>query len=149
MIPRDASRLTDACQNEEKLNGAYGPVMRKSLHDRLSRGTMYTINTYLWSSNEDVIHSTRSKVSVSSFTETGRTRLKRSLLECERFFFNNESECTFTESNCEFCMNLSNMERALLVLDKRFCWSRSVFDDVNYWIDFKGVLKYCHAKYYV
>ena len=43
-ILRDESRLTDACRNEEKLNGSYGPVILKSLHDSLSRGTMCAIN---------------------------------------------------------------------------------------------------------
>ena len=44
VILRDVSRLTTAFQNEEKLNGAHGPVMCKSLHDSLSRGTMCLIN---------------------------------------------------------------------------------------------------------
>ena len=44
-ILRDASRLTTACKKEEKLNGAYGPIMRNFLHDRLSRGTMCVIST--------------------------------------------------------------------------------------------------------
>ena len=43
-ILRDKSLVTTVCQNEEKLNGAYGTVMRKSLHDSLSRGTMHVIN---------------------------------------------------------------------------------------------------------
>ena len=50
-------------------------------------------------------------------------------------FFNNESEYTFAESYCEFCMNLSNKERVLLSLEKRVCYSRSVFDDVNNCVD--------------
>ena len=41
---RETSRLTKICQNEEKLNGSCGPVMRKSLHDSLSRATMLLTN---------------------------------------------------------------------------------------------------------
>ena len=41
---RETSRLTEICQNENKLNGACGPVMRKSLHDRSHRDTMLLIN---------------------------------------------------------------------------------------------------------
>ena len=122
--------------------------MRKSLHDSLSRGTMCVINSDLWSRNKDVIHLKRSEVNVTSFAETGRTCLKIDLMECEGRFFNNEPEHTFSESDCEFCMNLSNMEIALLVLDERVCRSRSVFDDVNEWIDCKGELKHYCAKCY-
>ena len=32
-------------QKEEKLNGAFGPVIKNSLHDSLSRGTMCVVNT--------------------------------------------------------------------------------------------------------
>ena len=39
-ILRETSRLTKICQNEEKLNRACGPVMRKYLRDSLSRATM-------------------------------------------------------------------------------------------------------------
>ena len=45
-------------------------------------------------------------------------------------------------------MNLLNRERALLVLDKRFCWSRSAFDDANDWTDCKNELKHYYVKYY-
>ena len=48
----DAFRLTNVCQNEEKFNGAYVLVMRKSLHDSLLRGTMCVVNAGLWSSNK-------------------------------------------------------------------------------------------------
>ena len=34
-ILRETSRLTKISQNEEKLNGACGPVMSKTLHDSL------------------------------------------------------------------------------------------------------------------
>ena len=37
---RETSRFTTICQNEDKLNGAHGPVMRKVMHDCLSRDTM-------------------------------------------------------------------------------------------------------------
>ena len=39
------SRWTKVCQNEEKLNGVCGPVMRKYLCDILSRSTMLLMNT--------------------------------------------------------------------------------------------------------
>ena len=35
-ILRDASFLTAVCQNEDKLNGAYGPVVCESLYYSLS-----------------------------------------------------------------------------------------------------------------
>ena len=62
--------------------------------------------------------------------------------------FNNESECTFDETNSDFCMDVSNRERALLVLHKRFCWGRSVFDEFNDWTDFKGEFMHYYEKHY-
>ena len=61
--------------------------------------------------------------------------------------FNNESDHTFAESTCEFCINSSSIEISLLVLDKGICWSRSPFNDVNDWIDCKGKLKHYHEKF--
>ena len=46
-------------------------------------------------------------------------------------------------------MNLSNRERFLLVLDESVWWSRSFFDDVNYWIDCKCELKHYYVKHHV
>ena len=86
-ILRDESRLILICQNEEKLNGAYRLVMHKFLHDSLSRGTMCIINADLWSGKKAIVHATISEVNVTSFTNTGRTCLKRAILECERRFF--------------------------------------------------------------
>ena len=57
-ILRDESQLTSVCQKEEKSNGAHGPVVRKSLHDRLCMVTMSTINTDQYSSDKDTIHPT-------------------------------------------------------------------------------------------
>ena len=73
----------------------------------------------------------------------------RTFLQHERRFFNNKSEITFAEANSEFCVNLSNRERALLVLDKRVCWSRSVSDDANDWTDCKNKLMHYHVKHYI
>ena len=68
----ETSRLTKISQNEEKVNGACGPVMRKSLHDSLSRATMLLINTEQQSSDKCMTHSTRSQENGDSFTETGK-----------------------------------------------------------------------------
>ena len=68
----DVSRLTSVCQNEEKLNGACGTVVRKSLHDSLWRATMRIINTDHLSSDKEIIHPTRSEINVNSFTKAGK-----------------------------------------------------------------------------
>ena len=39
-VQHNTSRLTSIFQNEEKLNGACGPVMRKTLHDGFSCGSI-------------------------------------------------------------------------------------------------------------
>ena len=101
-ILRDTSRLTAVFQDDEKLNGACGPVMQKSLHDRLSRVTMRMINSDQWSSNKDMMHPTRSDVNVNSFSKAKNPCKRRALLQCERIFFNNKSEITFAEANSVF-----------------------------------------------
>ena len=103
-----------------KLNRACGPVMRKSLRDSLSRATMRLINADKWSSDKEMMHTTRSEVNVNSFSKAGKICKMRALLECERRFFNNKSEITFAEANSEFYVNLSNSEKALIVLEKGF-----------------------------
>ena len=45
-------------------------------------------------------------------------------------------------------MNLSDRERAMLVLDKRFCWSRSSFDNVLEWNECQNELKHYCIDYY-
>ena len=51
-ILNDTSKLTTICQNEEKLNGACGLVMRKVLHDGFSCRTMKVMSTNELSSNK-------------------------------------------------------------------------------------------------
>ena len=77
------------------------------------------------------MHPTRSEVNVDSFAEAVQTFKKRALLECEKMFFNKKSKTTFADANNDFGMKLSNRERALLVLEKSCCWSKSVFESVN------------------
>ena len=130
-ILRYTSQLILVCQNEEKLNVSHGPVMQKSLHDSLLKETMELISTEQRSSDKHMTCPTRSEVNVNSFAEAGKACKKRAFLEFERRFFNNKSETTFADAKYDFCMHLSNRERSLLVLDKRFCWSRSVFENVH------------------
>ena len=46
--------------------------MQKSLHHRLSRKTSQLINAEKWSSEKDMICSTRSEIDTDSFTESGQ-----------------------------------------------------------------------------
>ena len=89
----------------------------------------------------------RSEASLDSFDETGTICKKRVLLEFESRFFNNESEATFAENNAEFCTNSLGRERALLLLDKRACLSRSDFDDNQEWSDCQNELKCYFLKH--
>ena len=54
-VLRETSRLTTTCQNEEKLNSACGPLMRKALHDSLSRDDMALIDIDDWSSKKYIL----------------------------------------------------------------------------------------------
>ena len=58
-ILRDTLRVIFVIQKEEKLNEACEPVMHKFLHDSSFRETMRMINADKWSSNKDMMHSTR------------------------------------------------------------------------------------------
>ena len=98
-ILRDTCRLTAICQNEERLNSVYGPIVRNYLYDSLSSRNMCIINTDLWVGNTAMIHPARSEDNVTSITNIGRTCLKRTLLECEKSRFKNKTEYIFVESN--------------------------------------------------
>ena len=80
-------------------------------------------------------------MSENLFTGTGLARRTRVLLECERRFFNNETEETFAQSNLEFEMKLTDREKVMLVLDPRIFWSRKVFNDAAKWKDYESELK--------
>ena len=68
------------------------------------------------------MHPIRSDVNVNSFAIAGKNMQNESIFfECERKKINNESEIIFAGANSEFCMKLSDRERALLVLEKRGC----------------------------
>ena len=45
IILSDTSKLTTIFQNEDKLNGAHGPILRKVLHDGFSCGTVKVVRT--------------------------------------------------------------------------------------------------------
>ena len=83
---RETSRLTKICQNEDKLNGACGPVIRNLLHDILCRGTMLLIDAEQWTSHKEITHPTRSEANAYSFTDTGKFCRNRAFLECKRRF---------------------------------------------------------------
>ena len=110
-VLRETSRIETIYQNEEKLNSAHAPAMRKALHDSLSRDAMSLIDVDNWSSNEERTHPTRSEAKVESFVVTGRICRARALLETERWFFNNKTEETFAQSNAETQMNLTDREK--------------------------------------
>ena len=80
---RETSRLTAICQNEDKLNGACGLVMRKALHDILSRDTMALIYVEQWSDHKEMTHPTRSEVNAYSFVDTGKVCGTREFLGYE------------------------------------------------------------------
>ena len=107
-VLRETSRLASICQNEEKLNSGHGPVMRKALHDILSRDTTSLIVIDDWNSNKERVHPNRSEVKVESFAVTGKMCRARALLETERRFFNNETKETFVESSTEAEVNLTD-----------------------------------------
>ena len=95
------------------------------------------------------MHPTRSEVKVESFALAGKIYRKRALLETKRRFFNNKTEETFAESNTEIEMNLTDREKATLLLDPRTAWNKQVLDDETMWNDCKDELKHFHRACYV
>ena len=80
-VLRETTPLTTVCQNEDKLNSACGPVLRKNLHDSLSIDFISLTNADQWSSNKMQTHPTRSDVKVESFANAGKICRRRVLLE--------------------------------------------------------------------
>ena len=145
-VLRESSRLTEICQNEEKLNSACGPVMRKALHDSSSRDAMSLIDVDDWSSNKEETHPTRSEVKVESFAVAVKICRKRALLETERRFFNNKTEVTVVQSNAEIEIKLTDREKASLALDPRNAWNEQVFHDATMWNNYKDEFKYLYRE---
>ena len=110
---------------------------------------MLLTKTEQWSSDKAMMRPTRSEANIDSFSETGKICKKRALLECERIFFKIKTEKTFAENNSEFSMNLLDRERAMLVIDKRVCWSRCSFYNVMQCNECKTELKRYCIKYHV
>ena len=104
------------------MNGACGPAMRTSLHNSLSRDDMTSIDVGELSAHKEMMHPTRSEANVDSFAKkTGKVCGTRSLLKCERKFFNRKAEDAFAERSTEFSIKLKNKETAVLVLEKTIC----------------------------
>ena len=55
-----------------------------------------------------MMHPTMSEANTDPFTDIGKVYKNRALLECERKFFDNETEEIFVESNTNFFMNLTD-----------------------------------------
>ena len=107
--------------------------MRKTLHDELSCGSMNVIDADSWSNKKSVMNPKRLDASTGTFTTIGKTCLIRALLESDQRFFGNYEEETFAESGEDCDMSLSDRENTSLLMDKRTCFSRSVFHLVNIW----------------
>ena len=72
---------------------------------------------------------------VESFTLAGKIFRKRALLQTERRFFNNKTEDTFAESSTEIETNLTDREKATLLLDPRTSWNKQALDEETMWND--------------
>ena len=70
-------------QNESNLNAAYGPVIRTVIHKILSSDAMKLIHVELWG---NVTNALRVDVDVNTFSDAGRERRTRAILETERRF---------------------------------------------------------------
>ena len=71
--------------------------MRKTLNDKLSSGSLNSIDTDAWSKNHVMMHPIRTATNENSFTIIGKTCLSRGLLETEVIFFGKTEDVTFAE----------------------------------------------------
>ena len=67
--------------------------------------------------------------------------MSRTILETKRRFFGYKEDATFVEGGKEADMSLSDRDKADLLLDKRTCFSRSVFHSVEDWSDVQVFFK--------
>ena len=123
--------------------------MRKTLHDGLSCRRMNNTDVDYWSNKKYITHPTRSKINTETFTTTGNPCLNIALLETERCFFGNTTEKTFTESSEDCDVSSYDRKKVLLLMEKRTCFSGSVFRSVRNWTNAREKLKKFHANYFV
>ena len=140
MASKDLCTLS---QNESHLNAAYGPVVRKNLHNTLSAPTMMVIDTNRWGRN---VKAPRSSKLVSDFSEYGAECRRRAKLECERRFFGNTSEEVFPQGQCS--VGCKNREKGVLLLDKRTCCNMLIMKKGE-WEDAVHVLESFYIDFYV
>ena len=133
-------------QTEKKFIAAFGPVMRKNLHNEYTSNTMYLIHLDEW---KDQIHPPRRQVPVDDFSDNGRECRKRALLEVERRFFGNNTEEVFEEDAQEAVLKLKQRGKATLVLDKRTCYRRSIMHTEEEWKDACAALRVFYIEFYV
>ena len=76
-------------QNELLLNSAYGLVMKKILHKKLSASKLLMIDVANWKKTS---HAPRKEVNVNTWSTNGLECRRRALLECEWRFFGNRME---------------------------------------------------------
>ena len=88
-----------------------------------------------------MMHAKRSEINIDIFTTARKTYLNRLLFETERSFFGNTVEKNYTEPGADCEMSFSDREKALLLMDKRTSFGRSVFSSVRDWNDARDKLK--------
>ena len=144
-ILRSSKTLVTLSQTETKLNAAFAPIMRKKVHDDLTGSSMDLIDMPNWTTQ---VIAPRISVDVDTFSEDGQECRKRALLETERRFFGNRGDEVLQDLNVEAGLDLTQREKAVLVLDKRTCCRGSILSSAQ-WKDAVAALKVFYIEFYI
>ena len=119
--------------------------MRKKVHDDLTGSSMDLIDMPNWTTQVIAPHIS---VDIDTFSEDGRECRKRALLETERRFFGNIGDEVLQDLNVEAGLDLTQREKAVLVLDKRTCCRGSILSSAQ-WKDAVAALKVFYIEFYI
>ena len=95
---------------------AHLPELRKKVYAQLKRNKIDVINVL---ELQNQLRPSCASVDFNSFSSASREFRRRALLETECRLFGNLSESVGEETNVETSINLTQREKAALVLDKR------------------------------
>ena len=141
-ISKDVIAMSQA---ENEFNVAYTPIVRNSMHKKLTEDKIMVIDVTNWGNTK---RAARKEVDVNTFTKNGRDCRKRSILECERCFFGYNGEERMNAEDVQVKMKLSKREKATLFLDKRTCLQKSILKEKEEWTDAKKQLESFYIDFY-
>ena len=134
-------------QYETKCVGAYGPLVKKLVYDKLCSDSVRLVDHDTWGLSTKT---PRIPISVQSFTVFGKNVLQRATLEMERRCMGNTHDLrTFVElGKSKGIIRLTDREKAVVFLDMRVMGEEALMGTQGWKVSWKQTQKYC-VKFYV